>query len=189
MPEFDRLVAALDRLQRSRSIDIRAEQRGQEDKISFVLPAPPLADSIVQDLLAIRDLLGLTPGALEYSVALGSIPSTGTEIAVLTRSMLEILLECAHGVDVPESDVREGRATMGNVALGEKRADPMIQIRCGKEVPSDAFAAVSYRGRWFWIEDSDIASKSKFTFLMILSSLAESGTTGPTPLITVGAGK
>lgn len=189
MPEFDRLVNALDRLRSSRSIDVRIDDQEQVNKIAFILPELPLADSVVADLQAVRDLLGLKPGLLEYSVAVGSIPSTGTEIAVLTRSMIEILLECAHGVDVPDSDVEEGRATTGRVSLGEKRADPVIQIHCGKVMPSDCFVAVPYRGKWFWIDDRDIASKAKFTFLMILFSLAESETVSPAPLITVGAGK
>lgn len=188
MPEFDRLVTALERLKNSRSIDIRVDDQGPGNKITIVLPQLPLPDSVVQDLQTVRDLLGLKPGLLEYSVALGSIPSTGNEIAVLTRSMIEILLECAHGVDVPDADVLDGRVATGRVNLGETRAAPVIQIHSGKEAPGDSFVAVPYRGKWFWVDDRDIASKAKFTFLMILFSLAESGTISPAPLITVGAG-
>jgi hypothetical protein len=38
---------------------------------------------------------------------------------------------------------------------------------------SAAYAAVSYKGYWYWIDDSEIASKSTFKFLMILFSLAK----------------
>jgi hypothetical protein len=44
---------------------------------------------------------------------------------------------------------------------------------------------VRYRDRWYWIDDTDIASKRIFTFLMILFSLAETGQGVAAPVVTV----
>jgi len=42
-----------------------------------------------------------------------------------------------------------------------------------------------HRGHWYWIDDSDVASKSSFTFLLILFSLAETGPSSAAPVVTV----
>jgi len=39
--------------------------------------------------------------------------------------------------------------------------------------PGDSYAAVRYRGTWYWIDDDDIASKRIVSFLLIFFSLAE----------------
>ncbi len=51
--------------------------------------------------------------------------------------------------------------------------------------PANAYAAVPYKGYWYWIDDNDIASKRIFTFLMILFSLAETGQPTAAPIVTV----
>ena len=60
-----------------------------------------------------------------------------------------------------------------------------MHIRSGAEAPADAYAAVTYKGHWYWIDDTDIASKRIFTFLMILFSLAETGQAAAAPVVTV----
>jgi hypothetical protein len=59
------------------------------------------------------------------------------------------------------------------------------QIHAGTDAPADAYVAVQYKGYWHWIDDTDIASKRIFTFLMILFSLAETGQTTAAPVVTV----
>lgn len=39
-------------------------------------------------------------------------------------------------------------------------------------------------GSW-WIDDTDILSKTQFTFLVILFSLAETGASASAPVVTV----
>ena len=43
------------------------------------------------------------------------------------------------------------------------------------------------RPRWYWVDDLDLTSKVRFTLLMILSSLAETGVAPVMPVITVPA--
>lgn len=111
--------------------------------------------------------------------------ATGSEVAMLTRSMLEILGEVATFVDVPEAHVAEGRARAAAPLTGTELP---IRIRSGPDRPADAYAAVEYRGHWLWIDDTDFRSKRVFTFLMIMLSLAETGTASGAPPLTVGTG-
>jgi hypothetical protein len=188
-PDFDRVVEALGRIQRSRAISIRVEERKEGEAVVFVLRSEALPQPILDETRTVRGLLGLKEDSKEFSVTFGSIPRNDSEIAVETRSMLELMLELATGVDVPPADLTEGRALTSLAAPGETPPEPLLHIRCGKTAPSDAFAAVPYRNLWFWIDDTDRASKSKFTFLMILFSLAEGGQTSAAPLVTISAGK
>jgi hypothetical protein len=188
-PDFDRVVEALGRIQRSRAISIRVEERKEGEAVVFVLRSEAPPQPILDETRTVRGLLGLKEDSKEFSVTFGSIPRNDSEIAVETRSMLELMLELATGVDVPPADLTEGRALTSLAAPGETPPEPLLHIRCGKTAPSDAFAAVPYRNLWFWIDDTDRASKSKFTFLMILFSLAEGGQTSAAPLVTISAGK
>ena len=62
-----------------------------------------------------------------------------------------------------------------------------LRIRCSKDRPKDAFTAVAYRDRWFWIDDRDLRTKRAFTLLMMLFTLSDSGQHEPLPLITIPA--
>jgi len=115
------------------------------------------------------------------------LPSEKDEIAVLSRSVLEILSEFSFGVEVPPVHVEEGRA-LASPKFEGYWVPPTIHIRSGPEQPTDALVAVPYRDLWFWIEDTDLESKRHFAFALILVSLAESGGDSRGPIVTVGAG-
>lgn len=42
---------------------------------------------------------------------------------------------------------------------------------------------VQYRGRWYWIADTDLRSKRSFTFLMLILSMTGSESGSPPTLI------
>jgi hypothetical protein len=188
-PDFDRVVEALGRIQRSRAISIRVEERKEGEAVAIILRKEAVPEPVLEDSRTVRTLLGLKEDSTEYSITFGSVPRNSSEIAVETRSMLELMLELATGVEVPPSDLTEGRALPGMGSPGETPPEPLLKIHSGKTAPPDAFAAVPYRGLWFWIDDTDRVSKSRFTFLMILFSLAEGGQTSAAPLVTISAGK
>jgi hypothetical protein len=100
---------------------------------------------------------------------------------------MEIIIEMASQIDVPDEHVAEGRtyATLPDVGPGPGRVPPFSRVHTGKEKPTRAFAAIRNRGHWYWIDDGDRVSKAHFTFLMVLFSLTETGTPPQAPLITV----
>ena len=134
----------------------------------------------------IGSLLGLKPGLQEAKVGYGLIQKDDTEIAMLTRSMLQIMVQLATQVNVPQEHVAEGR-TIPSLAWDDENAD-VISINNSKEKPEDAFVAVHYRNHWFYIDDRDLKSKTTFTFLMILFSVTETGGKEGLPLVTIPAG-
>ena len=60
-------------------------------------------------------------------------------------------------------------------------------IYSGPVRPVDAYSAVFYRDRWFWIDDRDLLSKRVFMFLMIFYSLSETRAIPQAPIVTISA--
>jgi hypothetical protein len=187
-PTFSRVVDAIRRLQQTGALSVRIERREGADRtyIGFNRNVGEAAD---QDIRFLKDALGLNPAKDEVMLVFGSLPRNPDQIALLTRSLQEILTELAAGVEVPERDLAEGRATPiphPDAAVGS-RGTLVMRIPSGGEPPADAHVAVRYRDRWFWIDDRDLDSKRLMMFLMVFSSLAETGVAPQTPLITIPA--
>jgi hypothetical protein len=181
---FDQLVAVVSRLQQTGGLNIRIEGRKDGEAAVIALPLPP-GGTMSSDRAEVQQLLGLDPGATDYTLSFGLTPRSPTEIAVLTRSMFEIMSEYGFGIDVLTADRTEGRVIAGPPAAGGAPSTQLVHVLSGPSAPADAYAAVPYRGRWYWVADQDLASKVRFTLLMILSSLAETGVAPATPVITV----
>jgi hypothetical protein len=96
--------------------------------------------------------------------------------------MIEVMVEFGVGIDVPDADRTRALPTLVN---GGAPPSQLVHVLSGPSAPAGAYAAVPYRGRWYWVDDSDLTSKVRFTLLMILSSLAETGVAPVSPVITV----
>jgi hypothetical protein len=133
-------------------------------------------------------LLGLRPDLQEIGVRYGYLPENDAEIAMITYSMLQIIIKLATQIEVPPEHAADGR-TVPSMQFGEEVGrQQLVRITSSKEEPEDAFVAVRYRDHWYSIDDRDFKSKSVFTFVMILFSLTESGDNANLPVITIPTG-
>jgi hypothetical protein len=188
-PEFYRLLAALRRMQESGGVGMRVERReGGLDTIMFF--ERPTDDEARRDVETIKQLLGLAPETDEFALAYGRLPKSPTEIAVLSRSVIEILLEMSTHVEVAQEDMDEGRVmpVLERTDIEQSEIASVIRVHSGPDEPLDAYVAVKYRNRWFWVDDRDPRSKAMLTFLMILFSLTETGGPSGAPLVTIPTG-
>jgi hypothetical protein len=187
-PAFDSLLETLRRLQNEDAFGFRLEQRG-EDLTAVVFLRRGGGEALDADLKLLTQTLGLKPDAKEYLLSFGALPRNDEEIAVLSRSMLEIIVELAAYVEVPKSDVDERRTTpTADAGSRTGEAAPLVRVRNSDAPPFDAFAATRYRGRWFWIDDRDLVSKRIFAFVMLLISLSETGGLPNAPVLTIQTG-
>jgi hypothetical protein len=184
-PGFDELCEALSRIQRTGAIGIRVEARKDASRVVAMIRRAEGATEPSEDSRRVRELLGLPEDADEFEITYGQVARNRTEVAMLTRSMMEIMLQLGFGIDVPAAHTAGGRALPGRLQPGNAPAKPLVHIHSGTEAPADAYAAVPYKGYWYWIDDTDIASKGIFTFLLMLFSLAETGQTSAAPVVTV----
>jgi len=188
-PEFYKLLDLFHNLQEMDGVSMRYLLINGKRKI-IIFFKPPKNKIAAGNLKRIKQLLGLDTEVNKFPVVDGSFALNNEEIAVLSRSMLQIMIEYAACIDVPNSDISEGRV-VANKQYNAKRAArflPLIRVHNGSSKPDDTFVTVSYRDSWFWIDDRDIYSKAMFQFLMTLFSFTERGESEKGgPVITVPA--
>jgi hypothetical protein len=188
-PEFYELLARLRRIQDSGAIGLRVQRAGRDEATLLTLrqKADP---NIEADILMVRQLLGLDPQGGEFRVVYGAVAADNKELAMLTRSILDILLDMGSFITVPATHVQEQRVLPTpdpEVGPGGP-LPPLVRIQSSAEKPNDAFVMVPYRDHWYWIDDRDLPSKGLFSFLMFLFTLVETGDKGPPPVVTIPAG-
>src|SRR5262249_17460604 len=138
---------------------------------------------------SVRKLLGLSSSAERFKVYYGGYSGKNDEIAMMTRSMLQVMLELSADVRVPHADVALGKAAPGQVEMQASvpRATPSVNILSGNEAPPNTSIAVQYDRQWFWIADTDFHSKAVFAAVMMLFSIADVGLKGGGPIVTIPA--
>ena len=188
-PEFTALLEHLRKIQTSGLIGLRLRRIGPEEAVllSFRQRNDPTLEA---EIRAARELLGVDPDAKEVRLVYGAVAANDQEIAMLSRSILEVLTELAQFISVPEvhvADRRVGPTRADDVGSDGKPLIPLIRISSSPERPEDTFAAVPYRGHWFTIDDRDMLSKRMFTFLMFIFTLVETSGRDNPPVVTIPA--
>ena len=186
-PDFYELLSLLRNIQQRDGIRIRT--RVIENRAStFMNFREPETRNQAEELNRILTLLRLNPDDREFRIVHGYIAETDTEIAMVSRSMTQIMSDYGSYVEVPDSDIKEGRVHGADPeeSDAENRFPPLIRVNSSVSEPEDAFIAVQYRDHWFFIDDRDIWSKRTFYFLMLMFSFTErSDSAQATPVLTV----
>jgi hypothetical protein len=188
-PRFVRLAQLINEMQVSGALEVRILRPKDATESSVMIFRPgPQRRELEANRGEIADILGLDPLLEEVKVFYGGFSGRKDEISMLTRSMLQIMLELGFFAEVPAGDIAEGRATPSLDAAAPEGAglDP-LRIMSAETPPSDAFVSVPYHGHWFWIADTDIRSKSTFAAVMLLFSISDVGAKGAGPVVTVPA--
>lgn len=188
-PRFIRLITILRQLQESLALGFRLKEGPDKERTTALFfGRENLSEEDRQLLSEAKRLLRLNPVESEYRVVFGATASSDREIAMQTRSLLEIMTEVGAQIDIPPAHITEGRATPGFTAQpGEGQSIRFIHIHSSRERSAEAFLSIRYRDHWFWIDDRDLQSKRNFTFLMLLFSLADTGEKKSLPVITIPA--
>ena len=185
-PRFGQLTDALGRIQQAGAMGYRVEKAQDSEGVKLLLNEQERSE-VRADSEIVRQLLGLDAGVKVLDVHFGMVPKDGQELAFVTRSMLEIMLETGTGIEVPQAH-REQKRVLYPPSAADAGYLRLVRIRSGLEHPAESYAAIKYKGYWFWIDDNDVQSKGVFTFLMMLFSMAESGHASAPPLISIGVG-
>jgi hypothetical protein len=132
-------------------------------------------------------LLNLVPGQRRYDITVGGgrspdplrhpVPPSDDIRAVL-RSTAQVFFYLANGVEVPAEHEKCGLVPPPVDAEG-RPFDPRevtrglfaVHVCKGLKPPATAYIAVKYRGWWYYIDDSDLASKTTFGLVLELSRL------------------
>jgi len=142
---------------------------------------------VAEKAAEVRRLLKLSAEAQKFTLTYSPVRGTENELAVNSRSMLQIMGAFASYLDVPEAHLKDHSAVPAFEHIAPESRQSAVRIHSGKEKPARAFAAVHYRDHWFWIDDGDWQTKRALTAVMFFFTLAETGDTGRLPLITIPA--
>ena len=138
--------------------------------------------------------LSLKLGLNNYVITLSPKQNEPNEIRVVTRSLLGILFYLSQAVEVPEQDTRKGKVTRTLKTSGEifdwkEVTGELLTIRSDSSRPENSTLMVFYRGTWFYIDDSDLKSKSTFALLSQIFSLQAKKIKGKIPVLTLPVGQ
>jgi hypothetical protein len=100
----------------------------------------------------------------------------------------------SQAVDAPPADVQKGKVKTTKIETGDLfdwniLLGGIFKIKTGPLRPADASISVSYRENWFYIDDSDLDSKSTFVMLSQIFSLQAGKAEGIVPLLTLPVGR
>ena len=189
--DFGVLLRALQRIQESGAVAFRTvvDKESKREGIVMAFPKKTIAPDIQAERETVQKLLGLRADLPEVKITFGSGTDRDDTIAMETRSGMQILLELASFVQVPDEHVKSGRAFPPIPAPkpGQSVLPPLIRVQSGEWRPGTSYAAVKYGDLWYWIDDTDLKSKGVFTFLLILMTLADTGEKPPAPVLTIPA--
>jgi hypothetical protein len=188
-PKFTRLVELVRDGQLTGAIQIRIERPKDGAESSVLIFGPSKNPQLAARGRELKSILGIRADLKQLKVFYGGYSGKDDEIDMMTRSMLQIMLEFAATVQVPESDVVQGKATPGLVDTEETAAPkgPPLRVLVTDTAPENAFVSVEYNKRWFWIADTDIQSKYTFAIIMLMFSIADTGARGSAPVVTIPA--
>jgi hypothetical protein len=186
---FYRLAELMRRMQLSNATGLRLSKIDNRQATLLIIRGE-VDEERRADSLEIRKLLGLDPAATELNIAYGSVAKDNHEVAILSRSILDVLIDLASFIEAPPKHVEEKRvhSTMPTEFFEGKPLPPLLRIHSSSSKPDDTFIAVPYRDHWFWLDDRDMLSKRMFSFLMFIFTLVETGEKTPAPLVTIPTG-
>jgi hypothetical protein len=186
-PRFERFVAIMTLLTRAQHL-FWVEDPKQAGRLSIVIDRyAPTYTAEVRELL---ELLGLPapkdPSAQVILQVYNSLDAHETGgIGVVNRSVFDLIQILSAAIEVPEEDQRNG--------VAEKYPPPglsgkELRIHRSKSRPQHATVAVEYRDGWFYIDESDQATKQYFRLMATLwaVTIAENTSGAHTsPVLTV----
>ena len=187
-PEFVRVVQLMREVQAAGAVGMRVEVDKTKDATAVMFfrrdNVPP---EILDKIAEIRRLLKLPEGQQKFNLVYSPVLGATNELAVGSRSMVQIMMAFASYADVPEQDLKQQRALPSLQSTNSTGKTDPVKIKCSPHEPADAFAAVHYRNQWFWIDDRDWRSKRALTAVMFLFTMAETSGNEQLPLITIPA--
>lgn len=183
-PRFGAVTELIGRIAEVGGLGLRVETV-QTGPRAYVVFRSGIDETVDMDIAQLKVLLGLEPKRDAFALVYGSARGTSHEIVLLTRSLQGVMGAVSAGVEIPDTDLQEGRATPMRRNREAVEEEALVRVHAGSDRPVDAFAAVQYHGHWFWIDDRDLAAKRMFRFLLLFASMVESGVTPQVPLLMI----
>ena len=190
--EFNHLLESLSVLQKRQLIEIGTTHQHDSPGITVRLVADDVQHR--QEIDRIYALLQLDREVKDFDLSTDFLEVSQTQWAVRTRSISGLLYYLSQNVETPEQHQVDGLVTITTSKTGgifdwtHTPAGRRFKIRTKAKRPDNAYIATYYRGHWFYIEDTDLESKSTFMLLRQLFDLQAGQTRSQGPTLTLPFG-
>jgi hypothetical protein len=188
-PEFVRALDLMRQVQAAGAVGMRVEEDKAKGSTGVVFfRRGDLPADIAEKSAEIRRLLKMPADQEKFVLTYSPARGADGELAVNSRSMLQIMQALASHIDVPNAHVKDRSAwpSTEKTATAES-SQHNVRIYSGKDKPAGAFATVRYRDHWFWVDNGDFRTKRALTVIMFIFTLADTGNAEKLPLITIPA--
>ncbi|WP_157070639.1 hypothetical protein [Legionella nautarum] len=137
---------------------------------------------------------GFAANAADRQGEVAISPRTERNIAFVNfRSVYGVLTFLSNSVQVPAADLKKCRSYITTYEDGtpydwRKVMKGLMTIYSSRELPRNAFVRTKFNGYWFYISNSDLASKRTFTLasrLLILTAGRDNSPAQNSPLLTL----
>ncbi len=187
--QFASFLTMLKALQSADAVKINIEKKkDRPETINMVLFPERLTSELQVKLQDLKAELGLDPKINSYRIVRNSLIYDPGEIRMQGRSILQVLLSLATGVEIPKAHI-EANIAPPLEPIPEKELTgfpPLMVIKSGPKKPGNAFVTVRYQDMWFWIDNTDHHSKRSLVYALALITLLDSDSkTGGSVVIPV----
>ncbi|MBC8286854.1 MAG: hypothetical protein H8E42_05190, partial [Nitrospinae bacterium] len=182
--QFNRFVELTTDLVDSGVLDFVKSPRKDAEFAVIIHDYAPAYTETVESYLSLLDLTmpedGKADIVLPVSLSVGK-PNWGG-IAIVTRSVFDVIEILSASIEVPEDHAESGLAIRyPRKGLGEDE----FRIQRSKKRPKNASVAVKYRKSWFYIDETDQNTKLIFRLIRILWSVRITETASKTQAVPV----
>jgi len=125
----------------------------------------------VEEFLRLLELPGnpAHESTIRIPVALGVRDGNFNGLAVQTRSVAQIVHSVAASIEVPDEHIKEGLVQARSVPPEDSGTmGQSLRIHSSRSTPRQANVAVQHRGWWYYVDDTDVASKRAFLYIQTL---------------------
>ncbi len=154
-------------------------------------------NSKAKDSLEVKQLnklLELPIDNLNYILATNRKKKEKGKLYIETRSLLGIMYYLSHGIDSPKEDFKSGVITQtvdskGDSFSWEKITGDLLKVKTQNQNLKNSAVSVNYKNHWFYIDRSDLDSKSTFSLLGQIFYLQAGAIEGIRPTLTIPVGR
>jgi hypothetical protein len=115
-------------------------------------------------------------------------------VGIMSRSLLSCFYYLGQSVNVPNSDVIQGRVASPDKCPKEEldkwqeALHSLMEIKWSNKKPPNAYMSIKYRDYWFYISDNDLESKRTFILLQQLFNLQAAEPKKSQPILSLPLG-
>ena len=183
-PEFLRLAMLLRKIQQQGGVGLRIlPTADKKQEVIFLFHPERLTSEGLEQVSEVKKLVRLAGDKNEFRVVFSPVRGQPDELAVNSRSIMQMMGALATFVEIPEADIAAGAATPAPDV--REWPQPLLHVWSGASPPNNPFVSVHYQNHWFWVDNRDWKSKRTLSTVLFLFTLTDSDISGRVPVLTL----